>query len=107
MLFTSVKVLTFVEQEINSDEIIEEFGRWHSFFFHQKYDNGMIKCWVWFDINLMVNFEDNTLNMFCNLAKNSLSIDLEIYYFNLGLAIGLFLWQVECLLRNMLLKIAS
>ena len=74
---------------------------------NQKFDNGMNKVLSWFDINLMINFEDITLNMFCNVAKNSLSIYLEIYYFNLELAIGLFWWQVECLLRNMLLKIAS
>ena len=41
----------------------------------------------WYEINLMVSFQDITQNMFCNLAKISHPADLEIYYFNFELVI--------------------
>ena len=52
-------------------------------------------------------FQDITQNMVCNLAKISHPADLENCYFNLELTIELYWWHVKCLLRNMLLKIAS
>ena len=61
----------------------------------------------WYEINLMVSFQDITQNMFCNSAKISHPADLEIYYFHFELAIELYWWHVKCLLRKMLLKIAS
>ena len=47
-------------------------------FFNQMSDTGVNKGLSWFVINLMVSFQDITLNMFCNLAKISLPADLEI-----------------------------
>ena len=38
-------------------------------FFNQKIDNGVNDGLSWFGINLMVNFQDITQNIFCNLAK--------------------------------------
>ena len=76
-------------------------------FFNQKFENGVNKLLNWIGINLMVSLQDITQNMFCKLAKISHRADLEIYYFNLELAIELYWWHVKCLLRNMLLKIAS
>ena len=43
----------------------------------------------WFGTNLMASFKDITKRMFCNLAKISYPADLEIFYFNLELAIEL------------------
>ena len=47
-------------------------------FSHKKFDNGMNIGLSWFGINLEVNFEDITQNMFCNLAIISHPADLEI-----------------------------
>ena len=58
-------------------------------FFNQKFDNGMNEVLSWFGIIWMVSFQDITHNMFCNLSKISHPADLEIYYFNLELAIEL------------------
>ena len=76
-------------------------------FFNQKFANGVNKVLSWFGINLMASFQDITQNMFFNLAKISHQADLQIYYVSLKLAIELYRWRVKCLLRNMLLKIAS
>ena len=76
-------------------------------FFNRKLANGVNDALSWFGINLLASFQDITQNMFCNLAKISHPADLQIYYFNLELAIELYWWHVKCLLRNMLLKIAS
>ena len=59
-------------------------------FFNQKFDNGMKEVLSWFGTNLMVNFQDITQNMICNLAKISHLADLEICSFNLELAIELY-----------------
>ena len=59
-------------------------------FFNQKFDIAVNEVLSWFDINLMVSFHDITQNIFCTLAKISHPADLEIYYFNLGLAIELY-----------------
>ena len=45
--------------------------------------------------------------MICYLTKISHPADLDYCYFNLELTIELYWWQIKCLLRNMLLKIAS
>ena len=45
--------------------------------------------------------------MVCDFAKISHQSDLQKYYFTLELAIELYWWHAKCLLRNMLLKIAS
>ena len=58
-------------------------------FFNQKFDNGMNEVLSWFGIIWMVSFQDITQNMFCNLSIISHPADLEIYYFNLELAIEL------------------
>ena len=47
-------------------------------FFSQKFDNGVSEGLSWFGVNLMVSFQDITLNMFCNLEKISHPADLEI-----------------------------
>ena len=59
-------------------------------FFNQKIDNGVNDGLSWFGINLMVNFQDITQNIFCNLAKIAHPADLEICQFNLELAIELY-----------------
>ena len=59
-------------------------------FFNRKFANGVNEVLRWFGINLMASFQDITQNMFCNLAKISHPADLEIYYFNLELAIELY-----------------
>ena len=59
-------------------------------FFHLKFANGVNKVLSWFGINVMASFQDNTQNMFCNLAKISHPADLQNYYFNLELAIELY-----------------
>ena len=46
-------------------------------FFNQKSDNCVNEVLSWFGINLMISFQDITLNMFCNLAKISHQADLE------------------------------
>ena len=76
-------------------------------FFNRKFANGGNEALSWFCNNLMASFQDITQNMFCNFAKISHQADLQIYYFNLELAIQLYWWHVKCLLRSMLLKIAS
>ena len=58
-------------------------------FFSQKLDYGVNEVLSWFGIKLMVSFQDNTQNMFCNLTEISHPADLEIYYFNLELNIEL------------------
>ena len=58
-------------------------------FFNQKFANGMNEVLSWFGINLLASVQDITQNMFCNLAKISYPADLQIYYFNLELAIEL------------------
>ena len=55
----------------------------------------------------MDSFPVISQNMFCNLAKISHLTDLENDYFSLELAMELYWWHIKCLLRNMLLKIAS
>ena len=59
-------------------------------FFNQRFDSGVNEVLSWFGINLMVDFQDITQNKFCDLAKISHPADLEIYYFNLELAIELY-----------------
>ena len=76
-------------------------------FFNQVFDNGVNELLSSFSINLMVSVQDITQNMLYILAKISHPADLEIYYSNLELAVELYRWHVKCLLRNMLLKIAS
>ena len=76
-------------------------------FFNQKCDNGVNDTLSWFFIYLMFSFQDITQNMFCNMAKISHPADLEICYFNWKLANELYWLHVECVLRNVLLKIAS
>ena len=58
---------------------IKEFGPGHMLFFNRKYYNGVNEGLSWFEINLMVSFQDITQNMFCNLAKISHPADLEIF----------------------------
>ena len=76
-------------------------------FFNWKFDNGVDEVLSWFGITLMASFQAITQNMFFNVAKISLQADLQIYYVSSELAIELYWWHVKCLLRNMLLKIAS
>ena len=76
-------------------------------FFNGKFANDVNDVLSWFGINLLSSFQYITQNMFCDLAKISHQADLQIYYFNLEPAIELYWWHVKCLLRNMLLKIAS
>ena len=76
-------------------------------FFNQVFDNGVNELLSSFSINLMVSVQDITQNMLYILAKISHPPDFEIYYSNLELAVELYRWHVKCLLRNMLLKIAS
>ena len=59
-------------------------------FFNQRFDNGMNEVLSWFGIIRMVSFQDITQYMFCILSKISNRADLEIYYFNLELAIELY-----------------
>ena len=59
-------------------------------FFNLKFAYGVTEVRSWFHINLMASFQDITQNMFCNLAKISHPADLQIYYFNLELAIELY-----------------
>ena len=47
-------------------------------FFSRKFDNVLCEWLSWFGVNLMVSFQDITLNMFCNLEKISHPADLEI-----------------------------
>ena len=77
------------------------------YFLQPKFDNNVNERFSFFYINLMASFQDITQNMFRILAKISHLADLQIYYFNLELVIDLYWWHVKCLLRNMLLKIAS
>ena len=58
--------------------------------FHQKFDHDMNEGLGWFRINLMVSFQDITLNMFCKLAKISHPTDLESCLFKLELATKLY-----------------
>ena len=60
-------------------------------FFNQKFDNGVNEGLSWFGINLLVTFHDILQNMLWNLAKITHPADLEICYFNLELAIELYL----------------
>ena len=46
-------------------------------FFNQKFDYGVNQVLRWFDINLMVSFQDITQNMFCNLAKIYVQLTLK------------------------------
>ena len=46
-------------------------------FLNPRFDNGVNEALSWFSISLMVGFQDNTQNMFCNLAKISHQDDLE------------------------------
>ena len=59
-------------------------------FFNQKFANGVYDVLSWFGINLLASFQDITQNVFCNLAKISHPADLQIYHFNLELAIELY-----------------
>ena len=70
-------------------------------FFYQKFDNDVNEMLSWFGINLIDSFQKITQNMFCTLAKISHPAGLEIYCFNLELAVELLLRHVKCLLRNM------
>mgnify|MGYP001796156612 CR=1 FL=1 len=51
-----------------------------------------------------IGVQDITQKTFSKLLKFSHPADLEIYYFNLKLAIELYWWHIKCLLRNMSLK---
>ena len=53
-------------------------------FFNLKLDKGVNEGLSWFDINLMVSFQDIAQNMFCNLAEISYPADLEIFLIQLG-----------------------
>ena len=75
-------------------------------FFNQKFADSVNEVLSWFGINLQASFQDITQNMIRILAKISHLADLQIYYFNLELAMELYWWRVKCLLRNMLLKLA-
>ena len=59
-------------------------------FFNRKFAISVNGVLGWFGINLMASFQDITQNIFCNLARISHQADLQIYYFNLELAIELY-----------------
>ena len=53
-------------------------------FLNPRFDNGVNEALSWFSISLMVGFQDNTQNMFCNLAKISHQDDLENWNFTIS-----------------------
>ena len=71
-------------------KLLKNTGHDIYFFPSKKSDNGVDEVLSWLGINLMVSFQDIIQNMFCNLAKISHLVDLEIYFFNLELAIELY-----------------
>ena len=57
-------------------------------FSNQKFDDDVNEVLSWFGIYVMVSFQLQTL--FCSLAEISHPAKIEIYYFNLELAIELY-----------------
>ena len=60
-----------------------------------------------FDTHSLNSFQDITGNLFCNFSEISHAADLQSCYFNLELTFKQYWWHVKCLLRKMLLEIAS
>ena len=67
-----------VERKKGSNSNRKDFGAMTYTFFNSKIDSGVNEGLSWFGINLVVSFQDFTQNMFCNLAKISHPVDLEI-----------------------------